>query len=200
MEPDNLKLSAGHCGEFSPGHRFREIPAEHPPEQPAPGTSVWVSLLLALPVFSACYYPPYRAEPRPAPEVTGASRSLPSTQVFFYPMRGQTTEQQSRDHYDCYDWAIKQTGFDPGQSTIPTDQRVRVVPMPPPGHDTAALTIAGAVLGALIGGRRHAAGGSPDRCRRGSRRRRRIGFGEAGVRPADGGGLFGAGQGPRRPA
>ena len=86
--------------------------------------------------------------------------AAPSTQVFFYPMRGQTTEQQSRDHYDCYNWAINQTGFDPGQSTIPTDQRVRVVPMPPPGHDTAALAIAGAVLGALIGGRRHAAGGA----------------------------------------
>jgi hypothetical protein len=32
--------------------------------------------------------------------------------------------------------------------------------MPPPGHDTATLAIAGAVLGALIGGPRHAAGGA----------------------------------------
>jgi hypothetical protein len=54
----------------------------------------------------------------------------------------------------------QQTGFDPGQSAIPTDQRVRVVPMPPPGHDTATLAIAGAVLGALIGGPRHAVGGA----------------------------------------
>ena len=118
------------------------------------------SLLLAALLLSACYYPPYHAVSRPAPEVTGAGREVPSTQVFFYPMRGQSTEQQSRDHYDCYNWAINQTGFDPGQSTIPTDRRVRVVPMPPPGHDTAALAIAGAVLGALIGGRRHAAGGA----------------------------------------
>jgi outer membrane lipoprotein SlyB len=82
------------------------------------------------------------------------------TQVYFYPKAGQTAEQQSRDHYDCYNWAVQQTGFDPGQSTIPTDQRVRVVPMPPPGHDTATLAIAGAVLGALIGGPRHAVGGA----------------------------------------
>jgi hypothetical protein len=32
--------------------------------------------------------------------------------------------------------------------------------MPPPGHDTAVLAITGAVLGALIGGPRHAAGGA----------------------------------------
>jgi len=82
------------------------------------------------------------------------------TQVFFYPQAGQTTEQQSRDHYECYNWAVTQTGFDPGQSSIPPVQRVRVVPMPPPGHDTAAMAIAGAVLGALIAGPRHALGGA----------------------------------------
>jgi len=85
---------------------------------------------------------------------------IPLTQVYFYPKEGQTAEQQSRDHYECYTWAVKQTGFDPGQSAIPTDQRVRVVPMPPPGHDTATLAVAGAVLGALIGGPRHALGGA----------------------------------------
>jgi hypothetical protein len=84
----------------------------------------------------------------------------PITQVYFYPKAGQTTEQQSRDHYECYNWAMKQTGFDPSQSSIPPEQRVRVVPMPPPGHDTAVLAITGAVLGALIAGPRHAAGGA----------------------------------------
>jgi hypothetical protein len=89
-----------------------------------------------------------------------ASSEMPSTQVYFYPKAGQTVEQQSRDHYECYNWAVRRTGFDPGRSSIPTDQRVRVVPMPPPGHDTVTLTIAGAVLGALIGGPRHAAQGA----------------------------------------
>ena len=32
--------------------------------------------------------------------------------------------------------------------------------MPPPGHDTAVLAVAGAVLGALIGGPRHAGEGA----------------------------------------
>ena len=86
--------------------------------------------------------------------------SRPVTQVYFYPLKGQTTEQQSRDHYECYNWAVQQTGYDPSVSSIPPTDRVRVVPMPPPGHDTAVLAIAGAVLGALIGGPRHAAAGA----------------------------------------
>jgi hypothetical protein len=118
---------------------------------------------LALPVILtlvACYPAPYRAVPVAAPDAAAERPKPPLTQVYFYPKAGQTTEQQYRDHYECYNWAVNQTGFDPGQSTIPTDQRVRVVPMPPPGHDTATLAIAGAVLGALIGGPRHAAQGA----------------------------------------
>jgi outer membrane lipoprotein SlyB len=82
------------------------------------------------------------------------------TQVYFYPKAGQTTEQQSRDHYECYNWGVQQTGFDPSQSSIPPERRVKVVPMPPPGHDTAVLAITGAVLGALIGGPHHAGQGA----------------------------------------
>lgn len=117
-------------------------------------------LLAALLALSACYPAPYRAYPRHVPEQAVRAPAPPMTQVYFYPKAGQTPEQQSRDQYDCYNWAIKQTGFDPGQSPIPKDDRVRVVPMPPPGHDTATLAIAGAVLGALIGGPRHAGQGA----------------------------------------
>jgi hypothetical protein len=124
------------------------------------GALVWISLFLAVLIVSACYPAPYRTIQRPMPRETAAAPQAAATQVFFYPKAGQSTEQQSRDHYDCYTWAVQKTGFDPAQSTIPTDQRVRVVPMPPPGHDTAVLAIAGAVLGALIGGRHHAAGGA----------------------------------------
>jgi hypothetical protein len=123
------------------------------------GIWVWFLLFLGVLTFSACYQKTSQVS-RPAPGRVVASPEIPSTQVYFYPKAGQTAEQQSRDHYECYNWALKQTGFDPGQSSIPTDQRVRVVPMPPPGHDTATLAIAGAVLGALIGGPRHAAGGA----------------------------------------
>ena len=110
------------------------------------------SLILAL---AACYPATYREVPS-----AGPSPKAPITQVYFYPKQGQTTEQQSRDHYECYNWAVQQTGFDPSQSSIPPEQRVKVVPMPPPGHDTAVLAITGAVLGALIAGPRHAGAGA----------------------------------------
>jgi uncharacterized protein YjbJ (UPF0337 family) len=119
-----------------------------------------ILLILIIFLLSGCYPGPYHTVSRSAPEATSDSPQVPLTQVYFYPKAGQTAEHQSRDHYDCYNWAVQQTGFDPGQSAIPTDQRVRVVPMPPPGHDTATLAVAGAVLGALIGGPRHALGGA----------------------------------------
>ena len=52
------------------------------------------------------------------------------TQVYFYPKTGQSTEQQSRDHYECYNWAVQQTRFDPSQLPVSLEQHVRVVPMP----------------------------------------------------------------------
>ena len=118
---------------------------------------VSLRLLLILLIFTltACYPATYRDVPS-----AGQSPKTPMTQVYFYPKEGQTKEQQSRDHYECYNWAVQQTGFDPSQSSIPPEQRVKVVPMPPPGHDTAVLAITGAVLGALIAGPRHAGAGA----------------------------------------
>jgi len=33
--------------------------------------------------------------------------------VIAYPERGQSPELQQRDRYDCYNWAVQQTGYDP---------------------------------------------------------------------------------------
>ncbi len=119
-----------------------------------------VGFLGAMFVLAGCYNGGYRVvhEPKAAP-MKQKQESL-STQIYFYPKEGQTVEQQGRDHYECFNWAVKQTGFDPGLSEIPVNDRVRLVPMPPPGHDTATMAIAGAVLGALIGGRRNAPAGA----------------------------------------
>ena len=69
-----------------------------------------------------------------------------STQVHFYPTAGQSSEQQSRDRYDCYLWAVKQSGFDPGRAR----QQISVVPMPPKGTNTAVGAVAGAAVGAAV--------------------------------------------------
>lgn len=116
-----------------------------------------VLFFVAVLMSTSCYYYPY--EPVAVQQDQNENiRAI--TQIYFYPNRNQSDEQQSRDHYACYNWAMDQTGFDPSVSSIATPQRVRVVPMPPPGHDTVSMTIAGAVLGALIGGPRHAGGGA----------------------------------------
>lgn len=113
-------------------------------------------ILTSILLLSSCYYPQEQIVTQPVQN----DNVTAITQIYFYPNRGQSTEQQSRDHYACYTWAVDQTGFDPSVSSIVPEQRVRVVPMPPPGHDTIAMSIAGAVLGALIAGPRHAGGGA----------------------------------------
>jgi outer membrane lipoprotein SlyB len=120
----------------------------------------WSLLFLTVFTLAGCYPATTHTQQQLPPADTGQNRSAAITQVYFYPKSGQTTKQQSRDHYECYNWAMDQTGFDPSLSSIPSEQRVRVVPMPPPGHDTVIMSIAGAVLGALIAGPRHAAGGA----------------------------------------
>ena len=133
---------------------------KHTPEKLASRAGLRLFLFLTVLSLAGCYPATYREVSRPLPGDTGGSPGAPITQIYFYPKAGQSTEQQSRDHYECYNWAMQQTGFDPSQSSIPSEQRVRVVPMPPPGHDTAVLAITGAVLGALIAGPRHAGVGA----------------------------------------
>ncbi|MCK7477547.1 MAG: hypothetical protein M0C28_08730 [Candidatus Moduliflexus flocculans] len=72
----------------------------------------WTKFLLlsAILLLSSCYYYPHEqvmTQPAQDENITAI------TQIYFYPNQGQSTEQQSRDHYACYNWAVDQTGFDP---------------------------------------------------------------------------------------
>lgn len=102
--------------------------------------------LVAVAVLSvgacASHPPVVRSAPPPTPP--------PPTQVYFYPLKGQSAAQQDRDRYECYLWAKKQTGLDPSEPQLAPHQRLEVVPIPPPGHDTAAGAVTGAVLGAIV--------------------------------------------------
>ena len=53
------------------------------------------------------------AEPPPDTEVT----EQPATpdQLYVYPKKGQSEQQQATDRYQCHRWAADQTGFDPTQ-------------------------------------------------------------------------------------
>jgi hypothetical protein len=78
---------------------------------------------------------------------------LPTTHVYFYPSQGQSRAQQDRDRYECHGWAVKQSGFDPGQAQLAPHQRIQVTPTAPPGNDTAAGAVGGAIVGSMMSSR-----------------------------------------------
>jgi len=104
----------------------------------------------------------------PAPPVleSASSSSAPDANasraalVYVYPGKGQSAEQLDRDRYECYVWAVEQTGFDPSQPSLAPHQRVEVVPAPAPGADTVAGAVAGAVIGAAVSSPRRAGAGA----------------------------------------
>jgi len=61
-----------------------------------------------------------------------------------YPNKGQNTEQQEKDKYECYAWAKQQTGFDPMQPPTAT------APPPAQGEPQGGV-VRGAARGALAG-------------------------------------------------
>ena len=45
------------------------------------------------------------------------------TTVYAYPSQGQSAEQADRDRYECYQWAVDHTGFDPSRSSGQDESR-----------------------------------------------------------------------------
>ena len=84
------------------------------------------------------------------PSRTDAPPTQPETRVFVYPLRDQPTERQDRDRYECHNWAVQQTGFDPSAAYVPTHLRVVVTSGPAPGSGVATGAVAGAVIGAAL--------------------------------------------------
>lgn len=75
---------------------------------------------------------------------------LPDTHVYVYPAEGQDAAQLDRDRYECHEWSVRQSGFDPSAAQVAPHQRVQVVPMPPPGTSTVAGAATGAIIGAAV--------------------------------------------------
>jgi len=73
------------------------------------------------------------------------SSSAIAQQLYVYPTRGQSPEQQQQDRYQCSAWATEQTGFNPAVPP-PVPQ---VTSPPPPGIFGGAL--GGSALGAIGG-------------------------------------------------
>ena len=60
-------------------------------------------------------------------------------QPYYYPMRGQSPQQEESDKGQCYGWAVKQTGFDPANPRV-------VTPASPPSYSGQAPPQQGGVL------------------------------------------------------
>jgi len=69
--------------------------------------------------------------------------------MYIYPSKGQTPEQQTRDKSECHTWAVQQTQFDP---TKP--------PSTPPPNASASAPQGGALKGAARGAAVGAVGGA----------------------------------------
>ncbi|MGL4576706.1 MAG: hypothetical protein ACRCV9_18105 [Burkholderiaceae bacterium] len=76
-------------------------------------------------------------------EVVYAQAQAPT--LYFYPERGQPENVQDRDRYECYQWAVRQTGTDPGMTPV------RVTAPAAQVADGRGV-VAGAVTGAVVGG------------------------------------------------
>jgi hypothetical protein len=73
-------------------------------------------------------------------------------QLFIYPQRGQSPQQQERDRFECHQWAVQQTGFDPTRAMAP-----------PPAAPPTTGAMGGAARGAAIGAVGGAIGGNAGR-------------------------------------
>ena len=74
---------------------------------------------------------------------------MAAVDVFVYPSKGQTKEQQEQDEFSCYKWAKEQTGFDPNQ---PMQQQAGAPPQQNAAVKGAARGAAIGAIGGAIGG------------------------------------------------
>ncbi|MBC5773645.1 hypothetical protein H8S95_06190 [Pontibacter sp. KCTC 32443] len=73
--------------------------------------------------------------------------------LYVYPAKGQSNEQQQKDESECYNWAIQQTGLNPAnmpkvQGAAPTETSSTGEAL----KGGAAGAAAGAAIGAIVGG------------------------------------------------
>jgi uncharacterized protein YcfJ len=73
--------------------------------------------------------------------VLGAASVAAAPALVVYPAQGQSQKRQDRDRYECNQWAVEQTGFDPALAE------------PPPKKKGGILkgALGGAAVGGIIG-------------------------------------------------
>jgi hypothetical protein len=62
------------------------------------------------------------AEPRGASEAVVTAAANSSGEIYAYPAKGQSAEQQDRDYYDCHVWGVKEADYDPSLEAQDADR------------------------------------------------------------------------------
>lgn len=101
--------------------------------------------------------PPVVHMPAPVPYAAPAPTAAP---MYFYPERTQDAARQDRDRYECYRWAVGQSGFDPGMTPVSMPVHTAPPPVRRDGADVAAGAVTGAVVGAVASSGHHSASGA----------------------------------------
>lgn len=70
------------------------------------------------------------------------------SQLYVYPLKKQSTEQQEKDRYECHRWAAQQSGYDPSKAH---SSNVASEPYRPSGPHVLRGAGRGAALGAVGG-------------------------------------------------
>ena len=79
---------------------------------------------------------------------TGAVFGAP----YVYPAKGQSAEQQKKDEYECHQWAIGQTGYDPVKAASTTKTETKTVQTGGQSGGFGRGALGGAAKGALVAG------------------------------------------------
>lgn len=116
-----------------------------------------ISLAAFLPgCVVAPMHPPRAARLPPPPPVAAQA----GVSMYFYPVNGQSEALQERDRYECYRWAVAQTGIDPGMTPVRRPPPAAAAAVPPAGPDVVAGAATGAVVGSVLSSPRHAGEGA----------------------------------------
>jgi Glycine zipper len=106
--------------------------------------------------------PPVVYETRvPAPVSAPVPAAAPAAPpMYFYPERNQDAARQDRDRYECYRWAVTQSGIDPGMTPVTLPPGAPPPPVVRDGSDVVAGAVTGAVVGAVASGHHHSGSGA----------------------------------------
>lgn len=80
--------------------------------------------------------------------ITSTAMAVPGD-LYIYPANGQDNASLERDRYECYLWAVGETGFDP--STEEQVRPARLVRVPVKENPYEGATVKGTLTGAIAG-------------------------------------------------